>query len=38
MAKQHLIEKFIVNGNTLKRIPLTESTKIIEKDGKEYTI
>jgi chromosome segregation ATPase len=36
MAKQKLVESFTVNGSTLKKIPLTEATKIVEKDGKEY--
>jgi len=35
-TRQKLVESYVVNGSNLKKIPLTESTKIIEKDGKEY--
>lgn len=36
MAKQHLIEKFIINQENVKPIKITESTKIIEQDGNQY--
>lgn len=35
MAKQHLTENFLVSEKVAKRIPLTESTQIIEKDGEQ---
>ena len=36
MPKQHLVENFKVQGTSLKKLPLTEKNRIIEKDGKEY--
>jgi len=35
--KQKLQEKFIVGSKDIKRLSLTESTSIVEKDGEKYT-
>lgn len=36
MARTKLIEKIIVKASEIKPIPLTESMKVIESDGKSY--
>ena len=36
MAKQHLVENFVINKENIKSIKITESTKVIEQNGTEY--
>lgn len=36
MSRQHLIENYTVSGDHVRQIALTESNRVVEKNGKKY--